>query len=189
MSIIVAVRKGSETVVAADGLISFGTRRVPAGNIRCEKLYRTGDAVLGVAGWSLYDDIVRDYLAGFDEPPALGSKAEVFQFFQLFWGALHERYPFVKDQPDDADSPFGDIDSSFLVAHPNGLFFVSSDLSVTEFTQYYAIGSGTDFALGALHALYRQDSLDAEALALQAIDASIAYDVHCGGPVSFERVG
>ena len=50
-----------------------------------------------------------------------------------------------------------------------------------------AIGSGSSYALGALHVLYNRRG-DAEKMARAAAEAAIAFDTHCGGEVRVERV-
>ena len=88
----------------------------------------------------------------------------------------------MKDQADDTDSPFGSLDSTFLVVSRTGIFSVSSDLSVLRYGRYFAIGSGAPFALGAVHALYETD-LDAPSIAAAAAGAAIDHDVYCGLPL------
>lgn len=62
----------------------------------------------------------------------------------LFWKELHEQYNFVKDQSNEEDpSPFGDLDATFLITNPNGIFYVSSNMSVSKFEKYFAIGAGS----------------------------------------------
>ena len=102
-------------------------------------------------------------------------------------GELHERYNFVKDQADDADSPFGSLDSTFLVVCASGIFGVASDLSVLRYERYFAIGSGAPIALGAVHALYESEH-DAEAIARSAASAAIDHDVYCGHPIHVATV-
>ena len=46
----------------------------------------------------------------------------------------------MNDQGDRNDSPFGNLDASFLVASPAGIFYVAPDMSVSEFRQYFAVG-------------------------------------------------
>ena len=181
MSIIVAVRKDGQTAMASDSLLTFGDKQVPLDNIRGRKMRRVGKALLGIAGWSVYEDIFDHYLAGHPDT-RMGTRREVFSSFLALWHTLHDRYPFVRDQHEDAESPFGELDSTFLIANAEGLYLVTSDLGVTAFEQYYAIGSGAEYSLGALHPLYGTD-LDAEALARRAVTTAIAFDVHCGGDV------
>jgi ATP-dependent HslUV protease, peptidase subunit HslV len=105
-----------------------------------------------------------------------------------FWQELHKHYNFVKDQTDEEhDSPFGELDSTFLIANANGIFYVSSNMSVTRFEQYCAIGSGADFSLGTIYALYALD-YSAEAIARQAIEAAKTVNIYCGGQTALYHV-
>lgn len=182
MSVIVTVRKDGRTAMAADSLTSFGdAQRIPQANATSCKMRRIGDAIVGSAGWGVYDNILDDFLT--DRPaPALGSEQEIFSFFLELWKALHERYSMVNDQAQAKESPFGDLDSSFLIAHEAGVFFVSADMAVTRFEQYAAIGWGAEYALGAVHNLYDRD-MNASEIARRAVETAICFNVHCGGAV------
>jgi ATP-dependent protease HslVU (ClpYQ) peptidase subunit len=139
------------------------------------------------AAQRLYDDILNHYLSK-NPDIRLDDPQTIFNFFVDLWKELHERYNFVNDQcGEEKDSPFGDLDSSFLIASANGLFHVGSDLSVTSFERYYAIGSGADYGLGALYTLYHQD-LDARTIAERAVLAAIAFDTRCGGDIMVKGV-
>lgn len=186
MSVIVAVRKGSQIVIAADSQDNFGDLRPPPENHEAIKLRTIGDSVLGSSGWALYDDIFAHYLA--KRRAVLDSRAAVFQFFVKFWRDLRKSYPFVNDQPGkESETPFANLDASFLVASPGGIFLVSSNMSVSEFRQYYAIGSGSDYAIGAVHALYEEDR-PLEEIAERGVRAAIAYDNSCGGRITSHTV-
>jgi ATP-dependent protease HslVU (ClpYQ) peptidase subunit len=194
MSIVVAVNKGNRIVMAADTQTSFGdSERTPTENSRSAKIYRIGQAIFGTTGWAVYDDIIADMLAHPPEgvapgPPDLSTQRSVFAFFLDMWKELHDKYQFVNDQAQAKDSPFGDLDSSFLIASPGGIFKVSSDLGVTPFRQYYAIGSGTEYALGSLFNLYPHDDLDVEQVAVQSVRTAMAFDTGCGGDVDVLEV-
>ncbi len=182
MSIAVAVTKAGKTAIAADSQENFGDRKLLRSNHRSEKILPVGASWVATTGWGLYDNILRDYLAR-RRPPRLSSDRDVFAFFLRFWKELRERYPLVNDQPHDDDpTPFADIDSSFLIANRAGIFQVSGNLSVTKFEEYYAIGSGASYALGALHALHDGD-FDAPTLARRACAAAMAFDINCGGEI------
>jgi len=182
MSIAVAVRTAEEIVLATDSKRTFGGGAVPAENLRDIKMRKVGNAYIATTGWGVYTNILDDYL-GRSRQPQLQDSAAIFSFFRNFWKALHQRYAFVNDQCSETDSPFGDLDASFLVASESGIFYVACDMSVTEFDQYYAVGSGAGYALGAMHALYggRQS---AEAIARRAVAAASALDIYCGGDVN-----
>ena len=182
MSIAAAVRKNGETAIAADSQINFGSVKVPLNNYRPTKVRRVGTSYLAMSGWGIYENIFAAYLSK-SKSPRLDSEKAIFRFFMEFWRDLHEQYSFVNDQSHQEDpSPFADLDASFLVASRKGIFHVSGNMTVTTFEQYAAIGSGADYALGALHALYEED-LDAAALAGRACGSAMAFNIYCGGEI------
>src|SRR5687768_9165935 len=129
MSVIAAVRQGSQIVIAADTQDNFGDLRPPTENHEALKLREVGDAVLGSSGWALYDDIFGHYLSK-HRTVRLHTRRAIFDFFVRFWKDLHRNYPFVNDQPGkETDSPFANLDATFLVASPGGIFLVSSNMS------------------------------------------------------------
>ena len=48
---------------------------------------------------------------------------------------------------------FARLDAEFLVANPHGIFGVDDDYNVNEFSQYWAIGCGAPYAMGAFEAV------------------------------------
>ena len=182
MSIAVAIRKGRKTVIAADTQSNFGDRRVGVDNHRAPKIRKLGNTYIAITGWGIYDDILRDYQARTPRP-RLRTEKDVFAFYMKLWKQLHERYSLVNDQPhQDDQSPFGDMDAAFLVVNRDAIMHVSGNMSVSRFEKFYAVGSGADFALGTLHALYDRVA-DAEELAREACATAMVYDVFCGGDI------
>ncbi len=187
MSVIAAVRKGHHIAIAADTQDNFGDLRPPAANHEAMKLREIGGAILGSSGWALYDDILEHYLNK-RRRFSLKDRGSIFAFFVQFWKDLRKQYPFVNDQPGkESETPFANLDATFLVASPGGIFLISSNMSVSEFRQYYAIGSGGDYAIGAMHALYG-DVPDPATIAQRAVQAAMDYDACCGGRVVFRKL-
>lgn len=181
MSIAVAVEKEDSYALAVDSQTTFGNLRLPYENLQPLKMIEVGDTWLSFTGWSLYDNILRDYLRRKRIPQFTG-ESEIFSFFIGLWRELHEVYSFVRDRPEDDVSPFGELDAQFLLVNPRGIFHVSTDMSVNRTSRFHAIGSGMEYSLGALHALYPTD-LDARTVAERAAEAAVAFDVHCGGTI------
>jgi len=179
MSIVVAVTKHDRTVMAADTQSSFGTKVLPQDNYA--KIRRVGSSLLGRVGWGIYENILDEVLAQRD-PPGLDDAPQIFRFFTDLWKVLHKRYSFVNDQAKHKGSPFGDLGGSFVVANRQGIFYVAPNLGVSRFKQYYAIGTGADFSLGALHQLYDQQD-DVEQIARAAVQTAEAFNVNCGGEI------
>ena len=186
MSIVVAVKKNGRTVVAADSLNVFGQERIPTDNSKATKVRQIGSALLAITGWSVYANILDDMLSE-RKSPTLGDEKEIFTFFLELWRQLHDRYPFVNDQAHNKDSPFCDLDASFLVANARGIYKVSQDASVCRFDKYYAIGSGCVYALGALYQIYDVEP-DAAELARRAVKTAIEFDIYCGGEIDVFEV-
>jgi ATP-dependent protease HslVU (ClpYQ) peptidase subunit len=183
MSIAVAVRKGGRICLASDTQTSFGSNTVPVENHQTDKIRRVGRAYMAVSGAGLYDNILDDMLSG-KRRVSLANRQSIFTFFLHLWRQLRQTYSLVNEQcHQDDKSPFGDLDASFLVVNSHGIYYVASDMSITEFSQYFAIGSGADFSMGALHALY-DGSLHADALADRAVRAAMAFSLYCGGRVT-----
>jgi ATP-dependent HslUV protease subunit HslV len=185
MSIAVVVKKDKKIVICADTLQCFDSNMTGEDNLDESKLRRIGNAMVAGAGWGLYDNILDDYLKG-KKSVRLSTKQQVFLFFKRLWPVLHEKYSFVKDQCDDNSSPFGELDSSFLIATKKRIFFVSSNMCVTEFRKFYAIGAGRDYAIGAMHVLYDQEK-SAEEIARLAIESAISNNVYCGGSIEIKK--
>ena len=169
MSIAVAVRSGGRIALATDSQTSLGAERVPPENCADAKYRRIGSAYLAATGWTLYSNILEDFLRRRRAVPRLSDEMRIFAFFNELWHVLHEDYSFVKDQAgerenDDGGSPFGSLDSSFMVVSSKGIFSVSTDLAVARFERYFAIGSGSNYAVGAMHALYDSDADAASAI-------------------------
>ncbi len=186
MSIAVAVQKQGRIVLATDSQTNFGSHREGAPNYHCVKSLQVGEAWVATTGWGLYANILEDYCER--RKAALTDERAIFRFFMRFWSDLHERYPFVNDQcQKDDPTPFGDLDADFLIINPQGIFQVSSDMSVIELRQYGTIGSGSDYASGVLWSRY-EDEDDPAALARQAVQAAIHFNIHCGGEVQMREV-
>lgn len=187
MSVAVAVQKDNQIVIAADAQDNFGPNRVSFENYSSRKIIAIGDSYVATTGWGIYEDILNDYLLN-RQDLGLTSKPQIFSFFMSFWKDLHEQYSFVKDQSEeDEASPFGALDATFLIANRSGIFYVSSNMSVTKFEQYFAIGSGSDFSLGTMYALYHLDCT-AEEIARRAVESAKTFNIYCGGEVNLFQV-
>lgn len=180
MSVSVAIRKGRSISIAADTQENFGDRKVLRSDHSTSKIVKVGSSFIGQSGWGLYENILADYLAK-SATPRLRSESEIFSFFNRLWKRMRREYSFVNDQSSEGDkSPFADLDATFLVVNPNGIFHVTSQMSVARFTRFDAIGSGSEYALGAAHALY-EGALSAPEIARRACAAAVHFDLSCGG--------
>ena len=87
------------------------------------------------------------------------------------------------------DFPISAISSALIARSPGcnskGIFGVYSLREVSEYHKFWAIGSGSEFALGAMHVLY--DRLDsAQEIAEAAVEAGCEFNTASGLPISFQ---
>jgi ATP-dependent protease HslVU (ClpYQ) peptidase subunit len=70
-----------------------------------------------------------------------------------------------------------------LIAHPAGIFGVYALREVYEYRRFWAIGSGAEYALGAMYALY-DEADSAAAVARAGVAAGAEFDTGSGLPMS-----
>jgi len=76
---------------------------------------------------------------------------------------------------------------NFLIAHKNRLFEMLMDFQMNEVMgDFSAIGSGSPYAQGALHATTKWNS--AEKRLKAALNAACEYDMSCGLPYTIEKM-
>lgn len=181
MSVVVAVQKGSSIAIACDSVIHSGSRREGDDNVVSPKVRRFGESYVASTGWSVYDNIIVDYLAR-RPTPAFRDEIGIYRFFLSLWKTLRRDYGLVNEQCHEDKSPFGDLDSSFMIVNRHGIFGIDVDMSVLRYRKYHAIGSGSEYAMGAIHALIERER-SAETIARSAADAAVHFEKNCGGPV------
>jgi ATP-dependent HslUV protease, peptidase subunit HslV len=187
MTTIAVVRKGGVAAIAADTMTKWGSAKESAGYIvNSGKILKVGSSHIAVTGNATFKLVLRDYFSEHGKDIALGSPEEIFKAWNKLHSVLKERY-FLMPEEDKEDA----IESSrmdVLIANPNGIFGVSGHRTVQEFSRFYAYGSGSDYALGALWASYDRPGLSAAQLARRAIEASAEFDDGTGLPMHCHTV-
>jgi ATP-dependent protease HslVU (ClpYQ) peptidase subunit len=186
MTTIAVVRKNGIAAIAADSLTKWGSAKESATYIaNHEKILQVGDSQIAITGSATFKLILRDYFSGGGEF-RLSSAADIFRTWNRLHVALKERY-FVLPEEDKEDA----LESSrldVLIANPYGIFGVSGHRTVQEFSRFYAYGTGSDYALGALYSAYDEPARSAESLARHAIEAAAEFDDCTGLPLTCATV-
>ncbi len=182
MTTVTVVRKEGRIAIAADTLTKWGGGKESADYVaNHEKIIRVGDSFVAITGSATFKLILADYFSALDEPPQLDSVANIFSVWNTLHGALKEQY-FLQtgeDKEEDLESSRMDV----LIANPRGIFGVAAHRTVQEFSKFYAYGSGSPYALGAMYAAYRAPALDAEAVARLGVMAAAEFHDESGLPV------
>jgi len=185
MTTIVVVRKDQSAVIAADSLTTFGTTRLaPTYDRHPHKVTTYGDSFLGVAGSAAHQLVIENLLS---RTPNLNfhGKAAIYDTFRK----LH---PILKDEAflnpkEEEDDPYESSQMTVMIANPSGIFAVYSMREVFEFDRFWAIGSGRDFALGAMYTLYDQPN-SAAVVAQAGVMAGAEFDTGTSTPITLNEV-
>ncbi len=187
MGIVLAVKKKGSMCIAADTMtISGGSRKQTAEHVsNSEKIVKWGSSYVGVAAHPIWSLVLNSYFRNEKQKPSLKSKDEIFDELLKLHTVLKEKYH-LASYNDEEDS-FESSRFESLIINPHGIFKTYELRSVQQFIQFAAIGSGAQYALGALQALYnRLDS--AEEIAKAALNAVIEFDDSSGLPGTFYTV-
>lgn len=178
MTTIVVVKKKDRIAIGADTLVTFGETRLPGDYEANDKIIRVGDSYIGLAGSTAHFEVLRRVL-GEIERPRLHSRSEVFETFLRAHQVLKEQY-FLNPKEED-DDPYESSQITALIANPSGIYGVYSYREVFSFERFWAIGSGRNFALGAMYATYG-NGRSARQIAQIGVDAGSEFDKSSSGP-------
>jgi ATP-dependent HslUV protease, peptidase subunit HslV len=187
MTTIAVVRKNGYAAIAAETLTNWGTRKESAEYVANNiKIVKAGTSFVAGSGSATFKLIMRDYFGKRGVPARFDNTLNIFKTWQAFHAALKEQYYLVTDG--DKDDTIESSKFDVLIANAHGIFGVGAHRSVQEYRKFYAIGSGTDLALGALYSLYPDPALSAEQIARRAIEAAAEFDDATGLPVVSQAV-
>jgi ATP-dependent HslUV protease, peptidase subunit HslV len=186
MSTIVVVKKNGFAVIAADTLTSYGSRRLSvANNAKPGKIVPFGEAYIGVTGSSAHALVLEHLFGSLEQTPQLSSRQEIFDLFRQAHPRLKQEY-FLNPREDER-APYESSQMDLLIANRHGIFGCYSLREVFEYDRFWATGSGSDYALGAMHAVYDRE-LDAPEIAQIGVRAAIDFDEATGPPMMLYSV-
>jgi ATP-dependent HslUV protease subunit HslV len=186
MTTCVVVRKGDEIAIASDSLVTFGDTRLSNAYEANNKMFQIGESYVTLAGSAAHFPVMRKLLTGMGEDCKLGSRDEVFDTFSKVHQILKENY-FLNTKEED-DDPYESSQIAALVANPSGIYGIYSYREVFCFDRFWGIGSGRNFALGAMYAAYDKVATARE-IAEIGVNAGAEFDKSSAGPfriVSFK---
>jgi len=108
-------------------------------------------------------------------------KTAVFETFRKLHPILKEQH--FLNPKEEEDDPYESTQITALIANASGIFGVYSMREVFEYTQFWAVGSGREFALGAMYGLYGR-MRTATAVATAAIEAGATFDKNSALPMT-----
>jgi ATP-dependent protease HslVU (ClpYQ) peptidase subunit len=109
------------------------------------------------------------------------TRFNIFDSMKQLHPILKEEY-FLNSKDEDADS-YESSRVDALIMNANGIFGLYSLREVDQYTRFWAIGSGAEFALGAMQVAYSLLD-DAAAIARSGIEAGVCFDSSTALPMS-----
>ena len=185
MTTIVAVKKNGIATMAADSLTTFGcTRLSPEYDAAYDKIQQFGDSYFGIAGSAAHHLVFENILLK-RKDLSFGSKMEIFESFNKI-------HPLLKDDhflnpKEEEDDPYESSQLTAMIANKSGIYAVYSMREVFEFKRFWAIGTGREFALGAMFAAFSRHET-AEEIARIGVAAGAEFDSGSSLPITLYSV-
>jgi ATP-dependent HslUV protease subunit HslV len=186
MTTLVVVKKAGQIAIAADTLVTFGdtslTHRFEANS----KIFKVdapvvGTSYIGMAGTVAHFPALRKAMAALPkEDLKLGSRDEVFDTFIKLHPLLKDTF-FLQTKEDDND-PYESSQFTVVIANASGIYGLYSYREIFEFKEFWGIGSGRSFALGAMHACWDK-AKTAREVAMAGMNAGCEFDKNSAGPI------
>ena len=185
MTTVVVVKKAGQVAIAADTLVTFGDTRLSNRFEANSKLFKIdtpgGPSYVGIAGTVAHFPVLRKAMLALPKDQLLlGSKDDVFDTFIKLHPLLKDTF-FLQTKEDDND-PYESSQFSVVIANATGIYGLYSYREVFEFNEFWGIGSGRSFGLGAMYAAWDKGKTARE-IAVLGVKAGCEFDKNSGGPV------
>ncbi|MCP4075546.1 MAG: MFS transporter [Gammaproteobacteria bacterium] len=174
MSTVVVVRKNKTACIAADSLTSFGdTKQAAEFIVNSDKIIQFDDFYMGIVGSAAHQLVLKSLFNNHPNKIDFTNQMSIFDSLKQVHPILKEEY-FLNSKDED-DDPYESSRVDSLIMTSNGIYGLYSLREVDEYTQYWAVGSGAEYALGAMFSVY--DQLDsAELIAKAGVEAGAKFD-------------
>jgi ATP-dependent protease HslVU (ClpYQ) peptidase subunit len=187
---VVVVKKAGQVAIAADTLVTFGDTMLANRFEANSKLFKLdtpqGVTYVGVAGTVAHFPVLRKAMVALPKDQLqLGSREQVFDTFTRLHPLLKESF-FLQTKEDDND-PYESSQFTVVIANATGIYGLYSYREVFDFKEFWGIGSGRSFALGAMHAVWDK-AKTAKEVATAGVLAGCVFDKNSAGPVEVYTV-
>lgn len=185
MTTIVAVKKNGMVAIAADSLTTFGDTRLGRQyKGEHDKILEIGGSYIGLCGSSAHHLVLSALLPKLEDIK-LGSRMEVYETFRRLHPVLKEQG--YLNPKEDEDDPYESSQITALIVNNSGIYGVYSYREVFDYDRFWGIGSGRNFALGAMFAAYDRCKTAAE-VARIGVMAGAEFDTATQGPIVLHTV-
>ena len=182
MSTVVVVKKNNSACIAADSLTSFGDTKQSSEFVAdSDKILQFNDFHIGIVGSAAHQLVLKSLFHHHADKIDFSSQLAVFESLKNIHPILKEEY-FLNSKDEDEDA-YESSRVDALIMSSAGIFGIYSLREVDEYTRFWAVGSGAEYALGAMFSVY--DDMDtAQQIAEVGIKAGATFDSSSALPMS-----
>ena len=188
MTTLTVVQKGGVVAIAADSLSTQGSWKRPVGFTRgASKILSVNGSYIASAGWAAHMAVSQSLVRSRPEEFDLSSVDSIFETFRNLHKTLVDDY-YLKTEEEDDDQPYESSQFTVLIANSTGIYEVQEYRQVIQCERSWALGSGCEFALGAMEALYEDASLSAKEIAERGVQMGCMFDAGSSLPLESYEV-
>lgn len=187
MSTVVVAKKAGKVCIAADSLTSFGDLKLSSHyDAMHDKIISHDENFIGIVGSAAHQLVLESVFASKKVIEKkididFSSRLSIFESFRTLHPVLKEKY--FLNAKDEDDDPYESTQIDALIANPFGIFGVHSLREVIEYNKFWAIGSGAEYAIGAMFAVY-DTAETAEEIAQLGVAAGAEFNNASSMPLS-----
>ncbi len=185
MSVVIVVKKDQEIVIAADTLTTMygyiGLNSTHKSN--SSKIVKYKDSWIGSVGASMAKQMFLQSLKSNSNELSLHGVDNIYRSMLKIHKILKNEHYLT---PHNGAQRVESSQVTLLIANSSGIFGVSSDRYIADYSKFWANGSGGNFALGAMEQAY--DTHSASEIAKIGIEAACEFDKHCELPMNLHLI-
>jgi ATP-dependent HslUV protease subunit HslV len=183
VSTITAVQKNGMVAIAADQMTTQGSCKC-LGPYKSHptKIIRLRDSFIGVAGSTAHMGVIRSLAENYARKFDLSSVSAIFESFRSIHKLLVDDY-YLLTKEDDNKQPYESNQMNLLIVNSTGIYEVQGYREVIQYERFWSTGSGSDYAVGAMEAIYTNTDLSAQQVAERGVEVGCLFDDASGLPV------
>lgn len=186
MTTICAVKKGKRLCIASDSLALFGSRKEIAGkHVYDGKIIQIGQNYVGISGHPSWELILNHYFSQKRNNLEWKTTDQIFEIFNTLHQRLKDHY--FLNFSSARYIPLECSNLGILIINSHGIFEVDYVRVVRQHKLFFAIGTGEEYALGAIKAVY--DLIDdPKEIAKIGVEAAAQFDKKTSLPLSMRFI-
>ena len=187
MTVLAVVRKNNKVIIAADTATSYGSTLKDAeykGNH--DKIIRFKNTWFALTGFSMGKLMLNHALEDHGKELSFNGLSEIYRSTLKLHKVFKDEYYLMTKKGNGNNQAVENMELHMLIANASGIYEVTGDRNVSEVSKFWAAGSGSRFAIGAMHASYDRFK-DPAKIAEAGIQAACRFDAHCQLPLTMHQ--